>query len=272
MKVEQQELGEGVTLYCGDALWVLDTLPDESMDALITDPPYSSGGMMRGDRMAQPNDKYSKAEYLKRVNFSGDNRDQHGYEYWATRWLMECFRILRPGAVIEVFTDWRQLPLMSDLIQAAGFVWRGVVVWDKTEAARPQPGRFRQQAEFVLWGSKGPLEVSGTPFPGVYRCVRANDDKLHITGKPVALMRALLQITRPDALILDPFMGSGSTGVAAVIEGRRFAGIEVVDEYNLLAAERIKNALLQGVMFDGGDMAEQLAIFDDDESDDEQTN
>jgi len=65
------------------------------------------------------------------ADFPGGNRDQRGFQFWATMWMSECYRAMKNGAPICVFTDWRQLPLMTDIMQAAGFVWRGVYVWDK---------------------------------------------------------------------------------------------------------------------------------------------
>ena len=70
-------------------------------------------------------------------------------------WLTQAYRVLQPGAPACVFTDWRQLPTATDAFQSAGFVWRGVVVWNKTGAARPVLGRFSNQAEYLVWGSGG---------------------------------------------------------------------------------------------------------------------
>jgi len=114
-------------------------------------------------------------------------------------------------------------------MQAAGWTWRGVVVWDKTEAVLPHRGRFRQQAEFVVWGSRGaiPSTPDAPVLPGVFRHSSNWRRKRHIAGKPEALMRDLVRICPPEGLILDPFAGSGTTGVAALSQGRRFLGFEL---------------------------------------------
>src|SRR4051794_29809854 len=103
--------GTGDRLILGDCLEVLRTLPDASVDAIVTDPPYSSGGQFRGDRMGSTIDKYvgSDQKAFSRPEFAGDNRDQRAYGYWSALWLSECLRIAKPGAVIALFTDWRQL-------------------------------------------------------------------------------------------------------------------------------------------------------------------
>jgi len=81
------------------------------------------------------------------VGLVGDERDGRSYLACMPLWLAECSRVLRGGAPMLLFTGGRQLPLTTDVLQCAGFTWRGVTVWDKTEAVRPQLGRFRNQAE-----------------------------------------------------------------------------------------------------------------------------
>ena len=117
-------------LRLGEALAMLQTLPDASVDALITDPPYSSGGAFRGDRMGSTTTKYvDNRDTLHRADFAGDNRDQRAYGYWCGLWLSECLRIVRPGGIACLFTDWRQLPTTTDALQAGGWVWRGIAAW-----------------------------------------------------------------------------------------------------------------------------------------------
>ena len=239
---------EYVTIYHGEALDVLRSLPDASIDALVTDPPYSSGGLHRSDRNRPPSEKYVVGgTLLVRPEFSGDNRDQRSYLLWCHMWMTESLRVAAPGALAMVFTDWRQLPTTTDALQAAGWVWRGLVVWDKTEGSRPQLGAFRHQAEYVAWGSAGPMREPwpGAPAqPGVFRHVVRQADKHHITGKPTELMQGLLAVVQPDGVVLDPFMGSGTTLVAAKSLGRRAIGIEIDERYCELAAERVSQGVL----------------------------
>ena len=105
------------TLYCGDCLEVLTLLPQ--VDAVITDPPYSSGGMVRGDRMMSTRDKYQSSDVdVEHPEFTGDNRDQRGFHAWAALWLMHAASITKPGGMAILFTDWRQLPTMTDALQS----------------------------------------------------------------------------------------------------------------------------------------------------------
>ena len=107
-------------------------------------------------------------------------------------------------------------------------------------------GRFRNQAEYIVWGSNGtlPFKRGIPPLPGVYAHANVPTNKRsHQTEKPVALMRELLEIVPVGSTVLDPFMGSGSTGVACVETGRDFVGIELNAEYFKTAQQRIGAAL-----------------------------
>lgn len=234
-------------LYHGDALAILPTLPAGSVDVALTDPPYSSGGMFRGDRMQSTGVKYvMTGTQLSRPEFDGDNRDQRGWAFWSSLWLAELKRVVVPGGLLFMFTDWRQLPTASDVLQAGGWVWRGIIPWNKSEAVRPQRGRFRAQCEYVLVGSNGPwIEQTAVCLPGFFSYVVNPKEKRHTTGKPVQLLADLLQATRPGAVVLDPFMGSGSTGVACAMTGRSFVGIEVNPDYYQVAAAWLREVEAQ---------------------------
>lgn len=232
-------------LYQGDALAVLRDLPSASVDAVITDPPYSSGGFVRSDRTADPHTKYVQSDSVwgsGLATFSGDNRDQRGYAYWCCLWLSECLRITKPGGVAAIFTDWRQLPVTTDILQAGGFVWRGIVPWYKP-SSRPQAGRFTAAYEYIVWGSAGPMPIDLTAavLPGFYQAMPPRERE-HITQKPLDVMRKLVRIAPKSGTVLDPFMGSGTTGVAAVLEGRQFVGIELVEHYYRVAEARIRTS------------------------------
>lgn len=246
-------------LHHGDALAVLRDLPTASVDALITDPPYSSGGMVRGDRTAPA--EHGKYSGTAKVNFfaefTGDSRDQRAYGYWCALWLSESLRVVKPGGVALLFTDWRQLPMTSDALQAGGYVWRGLVPWAKT-SYRPQSGRFAAQCEYVLWGSNGPMPVdhSAPCLPGFFHAAPPpNKGREHLSQKPLDVMRELCAIVPKRGTILDPFAGSGTTGVAALLNGCNFIGVEMSEHYHRVASDRLA-AAERGYRDDG----EQLAL------------
>jgi site-specific DNA-methyltransferase (adenine-specific) len=240
------------TLYMGDSLEMLQLLAAASVDAVVTDPPYSSGGAFRGDRAAGTGSKYLQSgsgnvQLLQ--DFGGDARDQRGFHFWSALWAGAALRVAKPGAPGLFFTDWRQLPISTDYLQAGGWVWRGLVPWAK-KSARPQLGRFSAQCEYVVWGSAGPMPVSRGVgcLPGFYE-FQSPTDREHITQKPVELMLAMVQICEPGGLVLDPFMGSGTTGVAAVQSGRQFIGCEQHPGYFDIACRRVEEATKQHQLF-----------------------
>lgn len=241
-------------LHLGDCLSVLRAFPDASVDAVITDPPYNSGGASSAVRTGQtPRQKYQNSDTIRSYpDFGGDNRDQRGFAFWCGLWLSECYRVAKPGAPILLFSDWRQLPTMTDILQSADFVWRGIAVWNKSGGCRPMRGRFAPQAEYIVWGSKGamPLDRAAPTLPGVFTHTVKQSDKHHLTGKPTPLMHDLLGIVEavPGAgsetapVVLDPFCGSGTTGVAALQRDLRFIGVERESAYFDVARARLEAA------------------------------
>lgn len=231
---------EGITLYQGDALTTLQTLPSASVDAVITDPPYCSGAATLAGKQVNPADKYQQTGTKRRYPpMLGDDKDQRSFTLWCTLWLSECWRIAKEGAPLLVFTDWRQLPAMTDAVQAAGFMWRGVVVWHKS-SARPMLGEFRRDSEFVVYARKGKSNSSSRKcLPGVYSYPVNTATKVHLTGKPVPLLQSLMEICPANGTILDPFMGGGTTAIAARNTNRKCIGIELSPEYAQLTIERL---------------------------------
>lgn len=247
-----EQIGDA-TLYLGDCMDVLPTLPKVS--AVITDPPYSSGGMVRGDRMTSTRVKYqSSTVETEHPEFTGDNRDQRGFVAWASLWLMYAMGITEQGGACLLFSDWRQLPSMTDAVQAGGWVWRGIVPWNKLDA-RPLPNRFRSQCEYVVFGTNGPRDFDMGPnavyHPGILEERAPHvSQRQHTSQKPVGIMQTLCKAATPAGIVLDPFMGSGTTGIAALAEGRKFIGIEKSETYFDIACERIRRAVAQGRLFE----------------------
>ncbi len=173
----------------------------------------------------------------------GDTKDQRSWTFWCVLWLTKCLRVAKEGSPLLVFTDWRQLPCLSDAVQAAGWMWNGLVIWNKP-SSRPQKGRFRSQCEYVLFASKGKfVKASQACLPGVYSYAVNTAQKIHIASKPVALMADLLKVTISDAVVLDPFMGGSPVGEACIKTGRGYIGIELSEEYFSIAKARLEKTL-----------------------------
>lgn len=248
-----------VALYCGDCLQELPDIKDGTVDMVLIDPPYSSGGLFAGDRKQSTRTKYTDKDFqgaARFQNFSGDNMDQRSFTEFMRMVLAATKEKAKPGATAAVFIDWRNLPAMTDAIQAAGWVWRGIVVWDKG-TSRNIPGRFRSDCEYLVWGTYGEKAVDwkagGAALPGCYKVKSVpSTKKNHQTEKPVELLEKILNICPEGGTVLDCFMGSGSTGVACISTGRRFIGIELDKQYFETAVRRITEAEDQLTLFDAG--------------------
>jgi site-specific DNA-methyltransferase (adenine-specific) len=213
MKPDWLSADGSIVCYNADALEVLHSLPDKSIDVAVCDPPYSSGGFTRGDRTGDPSEKYVRTGVeIIRDSFSGDNRDGRSWCYWSALWMSEALRVTKPSGRMLMFCDWRQLPLASDAIQAGGFVWRGVLSWDKGPSARaPHKGYFRHQCEFLVWGTSG-VSIADSHVPEY-------------------------------STVADWFFGSGTTAVACIRKRRRFIGCEKDPVIFGEAIERIEREL-----------------------------
>lgn len=153
-------LTDGWAAIQGDALVELRKLEGAELSAIISDPPYASGGMSMGEKARSTRDKYTSfgEQGNPYPDFSGDALAQRAWTSFLHEVMAAARKACKPGAVCALFVDWRQLPAPTDAIQWAGWTWRGVAVWDKMNS-RPQLGRFRQQYEYIVWGSNGPLPV-----------------------------------------------------------------------------------------------------------------
>lgn len=249
---------DDIALHLGDCMELMKDIPDGSVDMVLTDPPYSSGGLFAGDRKKSTRTKYCSCDHngsARFQNFSGDNMDQRSFTEFMRMALSKCRQKAVAESICAVFVDWRNLPAMTDALQAAGWVYRGIVVWDKGNC-RPIPNRFRNDCEYIVWGTNGPRKteyVDGAFIgPGCYHITSIpSKKKSHQTEKPVELLEKLIAICPNGGMVFDPFMGSGSTGVAAVKTGRNFIGIELDPGYFETAKQRIEDAQRQIRQKDG---------------------
>jgi site-specific DNA-methyltransferase (adenine-specific) len=247
---------DGITIYHGEACALLTAIPEASCDVLLTDPPYSSGGMFRSDRAIDPADKYrgwshsddsTRKPAAQYGTFGGDSRDQRSFGVWVSAWSFAALRATKPSGSAFLFTDWRQLPTATDAIQMGGWTWRGLVVWDKG-VGRPMRGRFRNHLEYVVWGTNGAHSGPDSEYPSTLIAIPTvgSGERDHVTQKPVELLTELLRVVPggPTLTVLDPFMGSGSTLVAAKYAGHKAIGIEIEERYCEIAAKRLAQGVL----------------------------
>lgn len=235
---------DAYTLLHGDCLELLRTLPDNSVDAVVTDPPYCSGGFSEA---AKKSATYQglRSETIrdgKEKWFTSDAMTSNGFLFLMRSVANESLRVLRDGGSMLCFCDWRMYAMLSASLESSGMRLQNMVVWDKGGAGL---GRgFRPQHEIVIHLVKGVGVYYSNHGKNVYSTPRVHStEKEHPTQKPDSLMRQLLRVvTPPGGVVLDPFMGSGSTGKAAILEGFRFIGCEREAEYVEIARARIKAA------------------------------
>ncbi len=180
---------ERARLYCGDCFRVLEELQEREVDGVIIDPPYSSGGTFSTMRKGATYKKYcrSGSEFGKDKSFTGDNMDMRSFTLFLRELLFSARLKTKDQGVCCVFIDFRNLPAVADALQMAGWIWRGIAVWDK-KSSRPQMGRFKNQCEYIVWGSNGdlPLERGVGVLDGLFSYGNVPTAKrYHQTGKPV---------------------------------------------------------------------------------------
>lgn len=204
----------------GDALDVLRDLDGESVDAIITDPPYASGGKTETAK------RRSRGMTSSGTWFTGDAMGTQGLVWLLRSIAFEAERILIPGGSLLVFCDWRMWGAITPAMESAGLILQQMIVWDKIAAGMGEG--FRPTHELIAELRK---QGGGARMGGASNILRhgrvPGAAKVHPTEKPISLMSELiLTTTKPGGLVVDPFCGSGPTGVAAKLEGRRFLGIE----------------------------------------------
>jgi DNA modification methylase len=216
-------------IYCGDAREVLVDA-EVVADALITDPPYSSGGFQEtgkaGGSIGTRTDEI--------IRF--DNLSTRGYE----RLMREVLRHCNQVDEAFVFTDWRMWTVTFDALEAAGWRVRNMLVWDKRRMGMGMP--WRNQHELIAYGKQLPGSIVSGKHGNVLSINRSGNAN-HPTEKPAELIQTILSNSEADRIV-DPFMGSGTTLVAAKNLGRRAIGIEIEERYCEIAARRLSQGVL----------------------------
>lgn len=221
------------TLYLGDCLEILPTLP--KVDVVVTDPPYSSGGFQESGKSSGSIGTRSDETIWM------DNLSSRGY----ARLIVRALKAIRSASEFYTFTDWKMWQATCDCYEDAGIRVRNMLVWDKQQMGMGMP--WRNQHELVCYGRRRNAVRQSGSFGNVLKAARSGNEN-HPTEKPTALIELLLR-NADDGLVLDPFAGSGSIGVAAQNLGRKFIGIEIEPKYFDIACERIENAQRQVRMF-----------------------
>ena len=242
---EEYTGGKNWTILHGDTLKLVKAFQPGIFDAVITDPPYASGGTKQNERNRTTNQKYSSMKAENALpDFDGDKQGSAvpGPIGWQSGSTMrgKPVKSVHQSACLLTGDNIPLLPMHSSGQAGSGEELRFGI----RETLVRKKGRFRQQAEYIVWGSNGPMPIN-RPVPVFPVCsvMEIPQNRIHVTEKPLQLMKDVIQICEPGGRILDPFAGAGTTILAAVEEGYETVGIEVTDAYYKLGSDRVKFAL-----------------------------
>ena len=240
----------------GDSLKVLETFQNESIDLVFADPPYN---LQLNKELYRPNSS--------KVSSVNDNWDKFAsfekYDEFTEKWLFHCKRVLKPNGSLWVIGSYHNIFRVGKIIQDLGFWVLNDIIWRKTN---PMPNfrgtRFTNAHETLIWASKSEkskytfnyqslkclnddLQMRSNwnlPICSGTERLKKNGKKIHSTQKPEALLhRILLATTNKNDLVLDPFLGSGTTAAVAKKLGRKYYGIEKEKTYFKAVEQRLKD-------------------------------
>lgn len=221
-------------LLQGDCLELMKNIPDSSIDLIITDPPYKTitGGDSNGKNSVRPKGMLSGNRKL----FTHQN------DIKPEQWIPELFRVLKDNSHCYIFTNHLNMQTMLNESDKVGFKLHNILVWEKNNCTPSQ--FYMKNCEYILFLRKGKAKWINNigDSKTVHKFQNIIGNKQHPTEKPVDLIQFYIENSSSENdLILDPFMGSGSTGVACLNTNRNFIGIELDSNYFEIAKQRIEN-------------------------------
>lgn len=228
-------------IHNGDCLEAMDKLimgGGVKIDAIICDPPYN----------------ISKDNNFKSMGRQGIYFGEWDKEADLLSWIKPASQLIKNGGNIVIFNDWKNLGVICKELESNGFIIKDMLRWKKTNAMpRNRDRRFITDYECAIWAvKKGGTwcfnRLSETyEIPEIVGGLTPASEKRqgsHPTQKPVYVMKWIIErLTNENDIILDPFMGSGSTGVACKTLNRKFIGFELDENYFNIAKERIEGSV-----------------------------
>ena len=210
-------------IILGDCLEALKGMDDEIFDLVLCDPPYfdykTGHRKDKADKLSQPLVQQSREDQIEVVR--------------------ECIKKLKTGRSFWFFTNWQEAWWFQQ--QFYTFL-RNEIIWDKGNwTAGDLKGSFGNKYEVIFLGTKGKgWEYRGERLHDIWQIDRVGTNRLHPTQKPVILYEKIITIsTDSNALVFDPYCGSGASAIAAMKTGRNFLGYEIDSEYHKRIQERL---------------------------------
>ena len=215
---------------------VLQTIPASSVDLVVTDPPYI----------------LAAGSTLHQTGKIGTWADMMNAAYWYSAWYQQVWRILKPTGSFWTFCNWKTLPVIQKAAFDARIGIQSVLVWDKKWIGPGGHQGLRPRYENVALLAKEKFAIPDRSTTDIWECLwSAIKPSGHPAEKPVDLISQIIRVCElpESAVVLDPFMGSGTSGVSAMECGYDFVGIEQDPQWFSVAETRIKAAQAQGQRF-----------------------
>ena len=224
--MEKKVLSKIMQLFNDDCLKVLPTIPDNSIDLILTDPPY---GM----------DYQSNRRKIKYDKIKNDSN----IDDWLNICLKQFSRILKDNSHCYIFCSFHYLTKFIDYAKEF-FELKNILIWEKNNhVSGDLKGNYAPKYEFVLFLTNGRRLLNGKRDCNILKYNKTNN-KLHPTQKPLDLLEFIInKSSNKNETILDCFMGSGTTGLACKNLNRDFIGIEIDKQYFDIAKQRIESTL-----------------------------
>lgn len=229
-------------IICGDCIEVMQKMPEESVDLIITSPPYnlknSTGNGMKDGRGG----KWANAKLVEGYSTYDDCMPHDEYAEWQRDCLTEMMRLLKNDGAIFYNHKWRVqgglLQDRHDIIE--GFPVRQVIIWQRKGGINFNPGYFLPTYEVIYLIAKPDFKLApkANAHGDIWQFTQEMNNP-HPAPFPVHLIERIVSSTEAE-VILDPFMGSGTTAIAALRHDRKYIGIDVAPEYCEMAEKRIQ--------------------------------
>ena len=228
------------SLNNSESLSLMKGLKVGSIDAIITDPPYN----------------ISRDNNFTTMGRAGIDFGEWDKDFDLTSWIKVAEPLLKKGGNIVIFNDWKNMTNITKSLEENGFEIKDLIRWKKTNAMpRNRDRRFITDYEVAVWavkkGDKWTFNRLSETYeiPEIVGGLTPKSEKIdggHPTQKPIYVMKWLIErLTNEGDVVLDPFMGSGSTGVACKELNREFVGIELDEKYYNIAYNRINGYIYE---------------------------